>query len=245
MIPSWTETLIECGIDVVGRTRFCVHPAAKISQIAVVGGTKDIHWDKVKALQPDLLLLDKEENLKSMAEQSPCDLLISHVTDLESVIHELEQFSKTLSQGKGALRGLKARYEAVLKRPVCSLKDFSQIPGEIHCLRRDYAIYQNIVYVIWRDPWMRVGPKTYIGSVISHLGMGPIPPSEVNYPKFEISDWDLKTTYFLFSSEPFPFAKKIDELRALNVQGSIVDGEMYSWFGIRGLKFLENITGFA
>ena len=44
MVPSLTETLIECGVEVIGRTRFCVHPLDKVSTIPVVGGTKEINW---------------------------------------------------------------------------------------------------------------------------------------------------------------------------------------------------------
>jgi len=64
LIPSWTETLIEASrhsdFEVVGRTRFCIHPDDCINNIPVVGGTKDVNWQRVMDCKPDLLLLDRE-----------------------------------------------------------------------------------------------------------------------------------------------------------------------------------------
>ena len=62
MVPSWTETLISCGVEVVGRTRYCIHPTPVVKDIAVVGGTKNIDWKKVREIDADLLILDQEEN---------------------------------------------------------------------------------------------------------------------------------------------------------------------------------------
>lgn len=76
MVPSWTETLLEAGRDaadfeLVGRTRYCVHPADLAASITAVGGTKEINWDRVSELKPDLVIFDREENPKSMADRSP------------------------------------------------------------------------------------------------------------------------------------------------------------------------------
>lgn len=89
---------------------------------------------------------------------------------------------------------------------------------------------------------MRVSAETFIGSVLAHLGAGQFMiPSEKKYPEFRLEEFDLEKTFFLFSSEPYPFHKKLEDLRALGVQGAIVDGESYSWFGLRSLEFLEGI----
>lgn len=53
LVPSLTEALVECGVKVVGRTRFCVHPAERVAGIRVVGGTKDVDWAACAALRPD------------------------------------------------------------------------------------------------------------------------------------------------------------------------------------------------
>ena len=88
MVPSWTETLLYAGIQVVGRTRYCIHPADKVAQIPIVGGTKDIKWDLVQDLQADLVLLDREENPLEMAESSPIPFLATHVSSLRELARE-------------------------------------------------------------------------------------------------------------------------------------------------------------
>ena len=84
LVPSITETLIEAGVEVVGRTRFCIHPAEKIKSISIVGGTKNIDWQKVEALKADALILDKEENPQSFANNSPIPYFAYHFEDVES-----------------------------------------------------------------------------------------------------------------------------------------------------------------
>ena len=82
--------------------------------------------------------------------------------------------------------------------------------------------------------------------MLEFLGASPyLVENEKKYPEFAIEDFDLQTTYFLFSSEPYPFHKKSAELMSLGIQGSIVDGESFSWFGFRALRFLESAAGLS
>lgn len=245
LVPSWTETLIECGVNVVGRTRFCIHPKNQLKEILPVGGTKDIDWVKVHSLKADLLILDQEENLHWMKEQSPIPVHVTHVQGLESMAGEMARFAALFPEQEIAFLNLKERWDQILSNSSLAVWDFAQIPGEIEKLTNESQVFNRIVYVIWKDPWMRVATQTFIGSVLKTLGAGPWleePAQDANpskYPEFNLLDFDLKKTYFLFSSEPFPFHRKKKKLEALGVQGSIVDGESYSWFGIRSLQFLE------
>jgi ABC-type Fe3+-hydroxamate transport system substrate-binding protein len=241
LVPSLTETLIECGVNVVGRTRFCVHPEAQVQKSSVVGGTKDLNWDKFKALQPDLLILDQEENLAWMKEQSPVPVHVTHVTSIQSLPGQIRQLSEALNEPN--LLSIAQRWQEISGRQ--AKWDWSRIPGQLDRLGTVPAGVERLVYVIWKNPWMTVSKETFIGSVLAQLGAGSwLPEFGKKYPSFEMEDFDPQKTFFLFSSEPFPFHKKIDELRQMGLQGSIVDGEAYSWFGIRSLKFLENeITG--
>ena len=61
LVPSLTETLLECGVDVVGRTRFCIHPASRVAEITRVGGTKGVDWDRCATLNPDIVIFDREK----------------------------------------------------------------------------------------------------------------------------------------------------------------------------------------
>lgn len=240
LVPSWTEMLIECGVNVVGRTRFCLHPKDKVSSVAVVGGTKDLSWEKIKELDADLLILDQEENLPWMRDDSPIATLVTHVTSLQVVSSEIEKMAEILTDSAESLKSVAKRWKQIAQ--ASRIWNWHQIPGEIETLKKDRAQYEHLVYVIWKKPWMRVARRTFIGSVLEHLGaVDLIVDHEKKYPEFGFEDFDLESTYFLFSSEPFPFHKKKTELLNLGIQGSIVDGESYSWFGTRSLRFLESL----
>jgi ABC-type Fe3+-hydroxamate transport system substrate-binding protein len=238
LVPSWTEMLISSGVDVVGRTRFCIHPQEKVAQIPVVGGTKDLKLEKLAELKADLLILDQEENLPWMKEQSPIAVHVTHVTSVESVAGEIAAMANLL--GSAQLKDVAERWRKVAKRK--ALWNWGHIPGQLKMIDQKSAHFEKLVYVIWKNPWMRVSADTFIGSVLGHLGAGELMvPADKKYPEFRLEDFDLEKTFFLFSSEPYPFHQKFEDLRALRVQGAIVDGESFSWFGLRSLEFLERI----
>ena len=93
MVPSLTETLIDCGVEVVGRTRFCIHPLDKIRTIPVVGGTKEVNWEKCAEFNPNLVVFDKEENNKEMADSCPFPFHATHVSSIQNICSELETLS--------------------------------------------------------------------------------------------------------------------------------------------------------
>lgn len=243
LVPSWTETLIECGVEVVGRTRFCIHPKEVVSSIAVVGGTKDADWGKIGELSPDLIILDKEENPKQFADKSTFPCWASHIRSVEDVakaLVELESLAFSSSQ-KANLKGLQERCERVLSRGV-NKKEFSLIELPVlEWINPPSRNQTNFVYVIWKKPWMVVSKDTYIGSVFTHLGFGSaMIDHEKKYQEIDLlSVYDPETTVLLFSTEPFPFERIKGELKQLPFSSALVDGESYSWFGIRSITFLE------
>jgi len=243
MVPSWTETLLECGCEVVGRTRFCIHPE-HVRDIPIVGGTKSIDWDKVEALHADLLLLDREENTRSMSVESPIEVFATHVTSVDDLAGELERLSIRLAQPE--LRELAGRWAQVAARPDGTLASWQDLPGVIEWLRPplDPSI-GPFAYLIWRDPWMAIGPGTFIASMLAAVGL---PPAQM-FPrgageddqKYPVTDPAVLpgSTVLLASSEPYPFHRKREALLALGRPVAIVDGESFSWFGLRSLSFLE------
>ena len=65
LVPSLTETLFALGLttkEVVGRTPWCIHPQDMVDHVMVVGGTKTPNLAKIRSLNPDLIVMDKEEN---------------------------------------------------------------------------------------------------------------------------------------------------------------------------------------
>jgi len=236
LVPSWTETIIESGIYPIGRTRFCIHPEGKIEKIPVVGGTKTVNWDLIRELKPDLLLLDEEENPKDFSE-SGIPFWSSHVTNGISLAAGLQELSELLNnENLKKLAKLSAKINQAAPVQNAFLKSAACI--EILNAWQPYEP-KKVAYMIWKKPWMSVTKETYIGFVLKKLGFELFewPHAKSKYPEVEIeSKNDL---IYLFSSEPYPFLKIKNELRELNVKGAIVDGEMFSWFGIRSLRFLQ------
>ncbi len=237
MVPSWTETLINCGINVVGRTRYCIHPSDKVSNIPIVGGTKDVDWDLVIDLNPDWVLLDKEENPLEMAEKCPLPYIATHVSSLPDLQRDLEKLGDHFKNA--ALMELAVDCYDILHMPKRHWSH-RKIPGLLQLINEPIHAEQPIVYMIWKKPWMSVSRETYIGSVLEHLGarLVSFEPGD-KYPVIDLEQY--KDCFFLFSSEPYPFDKKIPELKKLGISGATVNGEAYSWFGSRSLDFLKSL----
>ncbi|MES2803389.1 MAG: helical backbone metal receptor [Bdellovibrionota bacterium] len=229
-VPSWTETLVASGVEVVGRTHFCIHPENAIKAIPVVGGTKNILIHQVIALKADLVLFDKEENNQEMYQlclDHGLNCYATHVIDLKSCGEELLQLAKLVKNDQLAVWG--NAYLSLQPRPLSHFKKC--------ILEGEFVPSENYSYVIWRNPFMRVSPSCFIGDVLKLFGVS-LNLSEIKYP--EISVEELKKSFCLFSSEPFPFAKYYAELKAQGFKGVLVDGEHLSWYGVRTLKFLQS-----
>ncbi|MES2768287.1 MAG: helical backbone metal receptor [Bdellovibrionota bacterium] len=238
LVPSWTETLLECGVNVIGRTRFCIHPSAEVEDIPIIGGTKEADWDKIKSMEPDFVLMDKEENTKEMADECPCPTIFTHVQSLNDVSVALLTMSEKLENEK--LFNLAGRWQALAQTPNFAVKDLNKLPGLIQWIRHPEKKIQKILYVIWRNPWMTVNRETFISSVLTKLGIEKyLVDFEEKYPEIDLKDFNSDTTLLLFSTEPYPFEKKVAEIKMLPFPSLIVNGECYSWFGLRSLIFLE------
>ncbi|WP_413293477.1 helical backbone metal receptor [Bdellovibrio sp. HCB185ZH] len=235
MVPSWTETLLRAGINVVGRTRFCIHPEKMITNIPIVGGTKEVSWDLVMDLKPDIVLLDQEENPYEMAEECPVKYLATHVHSLETLQQELVKLGEFFENAP--LLEMAVDCLDILEKPTPAF-DPRKIPGFLDWVKIPHQNYSEVLYLIWKKPWMAVSKETYIGSVLNKLGMKVVEfPEGEKYPVIELEDHP--NALCLFSSEPFPFAKKISDLKGLGVEGAIVNGESFSWFGYRSIQFLK------
>lgn len=258
MVPSWTETLVEAGVEVVGRTRFCIHPAERMKAIPVVGGTKDINWEKVEKLNCDILILDKEENPKQIADEAlakeKSKIFATHITNCTDVANEISKLAEELKSRE--LLEISKKWERVLAARAAQKKSRSKLIQLHHVddhevkkfgiqtwIQKPESDYSSVIYVIWKKPFMAITKETFIGSMLELTGI-PTHLSKVqtgtSYPEINLEQFDPQKTLFLFSSEPFPFHKKLNEIKALNISSAIVDGESFSWFGVRALKFLED-----
>ncbi|WP_428623515.1 helical backbone metal receptor [Sedimenticola sp.] len=239
LIPSITESLIDCQANVVGRSRFCIHPQPQVSEIPAVGGTKQVDWQAMAYLQPDLVVLDREENTREMAESCPYPYLALHITSVETVGPELLRLAERIECE--ALKAEAQRWEQVSQLAGHAF-DLHALPGVIEWWRPPTTQTQ-VEYLIWRNPWMAIGEGTFIHSMLKRMGMGPwLIPHDEKYPQIDLHRLNPRDTLLLFSSEPFPFQRYRDELLELGYSCGLIDGENYSWYGTRSLRFLETYS---
>lgn len=246
MVPSWTEMLLNLNIPVAGRTRFCIEPKNQITSIPIVGGTKDWNWDLIESLNPDLLVLDKEENPKFMSESS-VPYVATHVTDINSCADGIRAIADCLKsaitqEANGALHDLSRRWDKLSNQGTATQALFPDLPGLIEWINFPTHPIEAVYYIIWKDPWLLASRNTFIGDMWSKLGLEISPEMGLNenkYPEIVLERLDKEKTLLLFSSEPYPFHKKRPEIEKLGFSSAIVDGQSFSWFGIRSLLFLE------
>ena len=238
LVPSLTETLIECGVEVVGRTRFCIHPAAQVRSIPIVGGTKSVNWDKCLTLNADIVVFDREENTQEMATACPLAWYATHINSVDSIGEELHKLAEQL--GNPSLAKMADQWTLLCKKESAPKPDWSNVPGMLENLGNTENTYSRVQYIIWRDPWMAVGQQTFIGSMLEHFDFDDcLSKSEKNYPELSEAQMAKSNTFYLFSSEPYPFLKHKQRLIDHGFNGAIVDGEVYSWFGIRSYRALS------
>ena len=220
LVPSQTELLFDLGLDeqVIGITKFCVHPPEWFYTKTRAGGTKKLHIDTIHQLQPDLIIANKEENVKEQIEECAKNypVWVSDVNNLADAYEMIEQIG--LMTGKIEKAGsLIARIKT----------NFSQLPTNDSRLKA--------AYLIWNDPYMTVGSDTFIHSMLEAAGFENAFKTQKRYPEITIEELQIADCQLLLlSSEPYPFKQKhIDELQPLlpHIKIVLVDGEMFSWYG--------------
>jgi len=243
LVPSQTELLYDLGLrdEVVGITKFCIHPEEWYKIKTRVGGTKKLDFEKIKALQPDLIIGNKEENEKSDIEElmKHYNVWMSDIITLKDAYDMITRIG-TITNKKEEAINLKLEIESAFnsfKFQVSSLK-FNNTKLETRNLKL------KTVYLIWNNPIMVAGHSTFINEMLNICGFENIFTNETSrYP--EISEQQIKEAnpdLILLSSEPFPFKEKhIQNFKAIcpNAKVLLVDGEMFSWYGSRLKKAPE------
>lgn len=222
LVPSQTELLFDLGLAdaIVGRTRFCVHPADKIVAVPIVGGTKKFRFDLIEQLEPDLIIGNKEENYEEgihrLAASYP--VWMSDIVTLGDALAMIRQI--------GALVGKQKLAETLADTIQTRFEELPQLQRPL-----------RVGYFIWQKPYMVVGKNTFIDAMLTQCGFvnafaasgnGRYP--EVDREQIQAAALDV----ILLSSEPFPFAEKhrqafVEQFSGVDVR--IVDGAMFSWYG--------------
>lgn len=236
LVPSITELLCDLGLAerIVGRTGFCIHPREIVRRIPKVGGTKSVNIEKVRSLEPTHVIVNVDENEKPAADAIA--QFVPHVI----VTHPLAPLDNlALYRQMGALFG-KAREAEEL----CAQ---FQVAYDEATLR--HYTQRNVLYLIWKDPWMTVSRDTYISRTLALFGLNTQPAdAAVRYPKLALDEPGLSDIEeVLLSSEPYPFrGKHLREVSEhLGRPARLIDGEMTSWYGSRAIRGLGYLAGFV
>lgn len=224
LVPSQTEFLCDLGLEneVVGITKFCIHPQEWFRNKTRVGGTKNVNIEKVRALKPDLIIGNKEENTKEdiIALREIAPVWMSDIFDLEDALEMMHQI--------GEICG-KQRQAATIVENIS--KGFLEFENEQPLYKKTL----KALYLIWKDPYLGAAKDTFIDVMLSVCGFQNFLEEKTRYPEWQ-PDLANIPDIILLSSEPYPFkAKHIEALKVMypNTGIFLVDGEMFSWYGSR------------
>lgn len=221
LVPSQTELLFDLGLGdrVVGITKFCIHPDDWFRNKSRVGGTKDVDYQKVLNLKPDLIIGNNEENQKENIESlmDICPIWMSDISDLSQALEMILSVGELTDKRNESIE-IKNQIEQGFERVVSLNKPL------------------NCLYFIWRNPFMAVGKTTFVDDMLQNVcGFKNLSHDLGRYPEIELSEM-TNVDCVLLSSEPYPFKEKhLEEIQNAfpNALIKLVDGEYFSWYGSR------------
>lgn len=240
LCPSLTELVFDLGkgSSLIGRTKFCVHPHEQVRDVPSMGGTKNPKVERIIALQPDLVLMNEEENRREDAEA------------LRSAgVRCLTSLPRNTSETAAMVRDIAAAIDATTTG--------ERIASDIEGRSERVAIAARgrtpvrYAYLIWNQPVMTLNDDTFVAAMLALPGgvnvFGNLPD---RYPA--ISEQQLGESgadMVLLSSEPFPFAERhaLELVQRTGIPRDrfrFVDGELLSWHGSRtpaGIDYAERV----
>lgn len=226
LVPSQTELLCDLNLEneLVGITKFCVHPYQLKSTKTIVGGTKKVDFNKIKALKPDFILCNKEENTSEMIAtlEKIAPTYISEVNTIDDTLDLIKNLGEILNR--------KAISHDLIEKINFKLTDFKEFIKT--------KPIRKVAYFIWAKPWMVAGNDTYIDQMLQLNKFENIYQNRSRYPKIEIDKirYEGDPEVIILSSEPFPFKDEHAlEISSFTNRSFTVfaDGEMFSWHGSR------------
>lgn len=164
LVPSLSESLVALGLvgRLVGVTEYCVEPPGAFASLPRVGGTKDADVAAILALEPDLVIANREENTARVVRQLA-----------EAGVDVWVTYPRTVREGAGLLRalaglGAEAEVSARVVEPVFRAIERAEAMRESD--RKAGRAPVRVFCPIWRDPWMAVGADTYAHDLIELCG---------------------------------------------------------------------------
>lgn len=268
LVPSDTLTVAElgCHAALVGRTDYCVLPEAIVARVPSVGGTKNPRLDDIRALSPDLVIANQEENTKSDLEELA-----------QSGIRVYVCFPKRVADGIAHMAKL-ARIFRVEKEPAVRAlihAGYTEMREREAWRASPQFVPRSVFCPIWMDPLMTINEDTFISDALRELGLhnvfgkrvrkyplaadlgkrAPLPAEEVGdrdtrYPRVSMEELEeAQPEVVLLPSEPHAFSEKDAEFfRALPIPAAknglvqFVDGKDLCWYGARSVGGLARLA---
>ena len=236
LVPSQTELLYDLGLEnrIIGITKFCIHPYHLKETTKIVGGTKKVHFEKIRLLKPDIIICNKEENtLEIVTElQKICPVWVTNIVTIEDNLKMIADF--------GQVFNCKSKAQKWSDKLIFSLNDFKQFLK----YKPTGTLSKTVAYFIWKDPYMVVGSNNFINELLKLNQFHNCYETLGRYPVIDLKKMRLDGApdLVLLSSEPYPFTEEdAVEIRQFthNAKTIFVDGEMFSWYGSRLIKAFE------
>ena len=228
LVPSATETLLALGVTPVACTRFCEQPG-----LPTVGGTKNPDVVEISRLQPDLVVVNDEENRFED---------VDRLQKLGLTIHSMSP--RSVADVGPAVAALAAAVGAAVPEPFGS----AAWPAWLEQRRRPGQGEPRRTFVlVWRRPWMTLAGDTYGSSVLALLGCFNVFTGQgVRYPVVDLAEAaGRKPDLVLLPTEPYPFKERHVAEVAGAIPGAdvlIVDGQDLFWWGIRTPGAVERLA---
>lgn len=229
LVPSQTELLFDLGLEdrIVGITKFCVHPYHLKSTKKIIGGTKKVHIEKIKLLQPDIIIANKEENTEEIvaALQDIAPVWVSNIITIQDSLDMITELGK--------LFAVRTQAQQWIDKINYALADFTTF--------MQGREVQKAAYFIWKNPYMAAGGDNFINEMLKLNNFTNIYEGRGRYPEIIIQKMRIQgdPDVVFLSSEPYPF-KEEDAFEigrfTHHAKTIFIDGEMFSWYGSRMVK---------
>ena len=237
LVPSITELVCDLGLadQLVGRTGFCIHPWETVRTIPKLGGTKDVKLDRIRAARADAR--DPQHRREPSRDADALAEFVPHIV----VTHPARpaRQPRPLPAARRDLRPRGARPSGCAPSSSSALDELRARPWPP----------RDVLYLIWREPWMAVAPDTYISQTLALVNWHTQPLGAADrYPEVDLSAFASKVDRVLLSSEPYHFRERhIAEVAAAvpGAEVSLIDGEMTSWYGSRAILGLRYLADYA
>jgi ABC-type Fe3+-hydroxamate transport system substrate-binding protein len=214
LVPSLTESVAVTQSEALaGATIWCTHPGDL--DVPRVRGTKNPDLTAIKALAPDLVLANQEENRKVDVERlraAGVPVWVTVIRTLDEAFASLRRmFSDALGWPEPAWLG---EAEQAWSDPPDGPRIRAAIP-------------------IWRDPWMAVGSSTFTGDLAERLGLDNVyADHDDRYPHVDVDDIIARDPELIaLPDEPYTFTADDGPEMFPRQQVALVEGRSLTWYG--------------